>query len=98
MRIGVSPADQVLARLDVELAERLGESVDPGIKMIADVDLSGFTGYPGWSVASGGRRRTVVWLDMETGEVVDPTEDAQATAQASSNGSTSEEGPSDSTP
>lgn len=94
MKIGVSPADQVLAQLDVELAERLGESVDPGIKMIADADLSAFTGYPGWSIASGGRRQPVVWLDMEPGKVVDPSENAQDTMQTSTNGLASDGRPS----
>lgn len=40
MRIAVTPADQELARLDVALAERLGEEVDPRVKIIADADLS----------------------------------------------------------
>lgn len=40
MRIAVTHADQELARLDVKLAERLGEEVDPKIKQIADADLS----------------------------------------------------------
>lgn len=40
MKIAVTRADQDVARLDVALAERLGERVDPAIKMIADMDRS----------------------------------------------------------
>lgn len=82
MKIGVSPA----------------ESVDPGIKMIADADLSAFTGYPGWSIAAGGRRQPVVWLDMETGKVVDPSDNAQGARQTSTNGLASDGRPSDKAP
>lgn len=39
-RISVTPADQELARLDITLAERLGEDVDPRVRRIAEADLT----------------------------------------------------------
>lgn len=95
MRIGVSPADQVLARLDIDLAKRLGESVDPRVEMIARADLSSYDRHVARATPTGATHRPVVWLDTETGEVVDPSEDGQGTAEASSNGSASDGGPSD---
>lgn len=40
MKTVITRADQDIARLDVELAERLGEPVDPRVKAIAEMDRS----------------------------------------------------------
>lgn len=89
MRIGVSPADQVLAQLDIALAKRLGESVDPRIELIAHADLSSYGSQVARASAASSSRRPVVWLDTETGKVVDPSGDV------SSNGSVAESSTSD---
>lgn len=86
MRIAVTPADQVLARLDVDLAARLGEDVDPRVEMIARADLSRFNGHLGQGDSTPTLPPAVVWLDDQTGEVVAVSEGP------TSNGSTSENG------
>ncbi|MBA2695484.1 MAG: hypothetical protein H0U62_06475 [Actinobacteria bacterium] len=85
----------MLARLDIDLAKRLGESVDPRVEMIARADLSSYDRHVARATPTGATHRPVVWLDTETGEVVDPSEDGQGTAEASSNGSASDGEPSD---
>jgi len=40
MRTVITRADQNIARLDVKLAERLGEPVDPRVRAIAEMDPS----------------------------------------------------------
>lgn len=40
MKTAITRADQDIARLDVKLAERLGEPVDPRVKAIAELDRS----------------------------------------------------------
>lgn len=67
-RIAVTPADQQLARLDVLLAERLGEEVDPRVAKIARADLSLVKTLPDGGVP-GALRPHGVWLDDESGEV-----------------------------
>lgn len=69
MKIAVTPADQELARLDVLLAERLGEDVDPRVKLIADADLSvaAPVGDDSLPDAPGPR---AVYLNDKTGEIV----------------------------
>lgn len=67
MRIAVTTADQAVARLNVSLAEELGEKVDPRVKVIAEADLTrrhSDTDLP--PPASAG----TVWIDDQTGEVV----------------------------
>lgn len=40
MRNRLTPADRALARLDVVLAERLGEEVDPRVRALAEAEFS----------------------------------------------------------
>lgn len=68
MKIAVTPADQAVARLDVLLAQQLGEDVDPRVKFIAEADFA---------VPEHDDERlpdapssNVVYLDDTTGEVV----------------------------
>lgn len=68
MRIAVTRADQEVARLDVLLADRLGEDVDPRVRLIADADLDiGRRTQDQWPTDPD---RQVIWLDGQTGEVV----------------------------
>lgn len=67
MRIAVTPADREVARLDVALAERLGEDVDPTVRLIAEMDLPASGRSSARPDLLGPR---AVWLDDRTGEVV----------------------------
>ena len=66
MKIAVTPADQAVARLDIKLAEQLGEEVDPKVRLIAEADLSiaSEEHLPEEVVSNS------VFLDDETGEPV----------------------------
>ncbi|MGB3827363.1 MAG: hypothetical protein WA962_01180 [Ornithinimicrobium sp.] len=70
MKIGITPADQQLAQIDVALAKRLGEAVDPRVELIARADSSRVNRHFATSTDSGSSSPVRVWLDEQTGDVV----------------------------
>lgn len=66
--LAVTPADQLLARLGVELAEHIGEDVDPRMLRLAQADLTPPHQSPDQIPDTHGP--TTVWLDDETGKPV----------------------------
>lgn len=66
--VAVTPADQLLARLGVDLAEYIGDDVDPRMRRLAQADFT----PPARSVDQipGTHGPTTVWLDNETGDPV----------------------------